>query len=218
MITINHSTGLPNWSQLKNVDAPFSECNVTAAMDCAQCCGDDIMALRRSTDPTKRPADDFYEFLHSDPECLALRNKISPKDEPNELMEVLAFGLGKWIKAPARVAWQPAMGIAQIVQHIIDGGCGILHGHYPTTSGKFIDHMNALVGLNYGVTYDAAGASRKDISSFIIDDPYGDYRALYGNHFGDDILMPYEDFIKYIKETGNKLYKDIILVFPKEKS
>lgn len=218
---VNHSTGFPNWSQLKNYQEPYSTCNVTSCISAAQCAGFDIMALRRSSDPEKRPADDLYNFLHTDDDCLALRHKLchqaglDPNYPPNELMEVLALGLGKWLKAPQSVEIHFGLPIKMIMQHVIQGGTGILHGHYPTQS-KDIDHMNAIVGLDFDGGYNPDGTAKFTLNAFIIDDPYGDYRKLYALHMGDDIRMPVEDVNKYIKECGNSRNKDIILVHRRE--
>ena len=201
-MTVNHSDGFPNWSQLNNIDEPLSTCNVTSCINAAQCSGFDIEELRRSTDPNKRPADDLYEFINSDSECLTMRDNILPGTPPNQLMAVLAFGLGKWLKSPQSVEWHSSLPLTLILQHIISGGCGILHGHYPTATHD-IDHMNALVGVDYTGT---------TINSFVIDDPYGDYRKLYTIHAGNDIIMPIGDIVKYIKEIGDSHNKDIILV------
>jgi len=208
MTTMNNSIGFPNWSQLKNYDEPYSTCNVTSAINAAQCSGFDIMGLRKSIDPDKRPADDLYEFLHSDNECLAMRDKLAkqaglaPNYPPNELMEVLAFGLGKWLNSPKSVEIHFGYPLSLIMQHIIGGGNGVLHGHYPTQN-KDINHINAVVGCSY----DGTG-----LVNFIIDDPYGDYRKLYANHMGNDIIMPLCDIVKYIKNVDDVHNKDIILI------
>ena len=96
--------------------------------------------------------------------------------------------------------------LALIMDHIIAGGCGILHGHYPTQKSE-IDHMNAVVGLSYDDT---------GLVSFIIDDPYGDYRQLYSIHVGNDITMPLCDIVKYIKNVKDVHNKDIILIRRKD--
>ncbi len=202
-MTINHSNGFPNWSQLNNKAKPYSECNVTAAIDAAQCTGYDVMACRKSKDPTKRPPDDLYEFMHTDQEILSARDAIDPACEPNELMEVLAIGLRKWLGVGlGEVAWHPMLTISEIVSQVIGGACGILHGHYRTDSG-YIDHMNALVGL-------VADGPR--LVSFLLDDPYGDYRTKYATHMGNDVIMPASDVTAMVKPVGSVRMKDIILV------
>jgi len=203
---INNSTGFPNWSQLKNVDAPMTECNVTAFIDAAQSAGYDVMAARKSSDPNKRPPDDLYEFLHSDPECLALRDKLSPGTPPNELMEVLALGGRKWLNTE-KVVWTYAMPLQDILTAVRRGSCGVVHGRYQAISAHgpvTIDHMNAVVGAEWD---DISGA----LTGFIIDDPYGDYRHAYTSHLGDDIVMPLPDIQSYLKgATPDR--KDIILI------
>lgn len=201
-MVINNSDGFPNWTQLNNADEPLSTCNVTSAINAAQCCGFDVEKLRRSPDTNKRPADDLYEFINADSECLAMRDKIAPSVPPNQLMAVLAFGLGKWLMSPNSVEWHYGLPLTLIMNHVINGGCGILHGHYPTQTHD-IDHMNALVGIDY---------NDQTLNAFIIDDPYGDYRKLYTNHMGNDIVMPLSDILKYIKDIGDIHNKDIILI------
>ena len=51
----------------------------------------------------------------------------------------------------------------------------------------------------------------KELTAFIIDDPYGDYRKLYADHMGNDIKMPIDDILKYIKDISDKHNKDIII-------
>lgn len=213
---INHSDGYPNWSQLKNFDEPYSTCNVTSAINAAQCCGFDTEKLRRSPDPNKRPADDLYEFIHSDERVQKYYTKITDKKyPPNQYMEVLSFALGLWLNSPNSVEWHYGLPLELIVDHVVAGGCGILHGHYPTQN-KDIDHMNALVGVEYDASYDKNGKSIKELTAFIIDDPYGDYRKLYAEHMGNDIKMPIDDILKYIKDTSDKHNKDIILIHRSE--
>lgn len=148
MLTINRSEGRANWSQLKNLDEPLSTCNVTACINAAQACGCDVMALRKSSDPNKRPSDDLYEFMQSDARVQGFYARNTDKSAPpNQFMEVLAYALGLWLGEPDKVQWHAALPLKMIAMHIIKVGCAVVHGHYPTLTND-IDHITAFVGMN----------------------------------------------------------------------
>lgn len=217
MLTINRSNGKDNWSQLKNLDEPLSTCNVTACINALQSCGYDIMALRKSTNPNKRPSDDLYEFMQSDSRVQGFYARNTDKAlPPNQYMEVLAYAVGLWIGDPSKVEWHSALPIKMIATHIIKSGCAVVHGHYPTTTHD-IDHITAFVGMNYGITYDQTGAIDKiDIVSIIDDDSYGDPWSKYQVKMGNDILYTPDQITQTIKPIGDALRKDAILIFNKE--
>jgi hypothetical protein len=208
-MTINRSAGKPNWSQRKNAHEPLSTCNVTACINAAQSCNYDVMACRRSTDPNKRPSDDFYEFIHSDPDVQNFYRSLGVSNPPNQIMEVLAYALGQWLRAPGKVTWHSGMDITVIGRWVRFHGCAVVHGRYPCKHGDGsigkIEHITALVGLNWS-TY---------IDSFIMDDSYGDYRLQYAAGIGDDIIMSMADAQALLKCGANTTpagLKDAILI------
>lgn len=213
MIEINRSENKDNWSQIKNLNEPFSTCNVTACINAAQSCGYDVMSLRKSSDPNKRPSDDLYEFIKNDADVQNFYKKVKSSYPPNQIMSVLSYALGKWLGNADKVKWTPYAHINVIGEHIIKNGCAIVHGKYPAKKSD-IDHINAIVGCQYGIIYDGLGKiSRYDFISFIIDDSYGDYRTKYESRYGNDIIMPMADVEKYLKDVNAPLLKDAILIY-----
>lgn len=189
---VNNSKDNDNWTQLKNQKEPLSTCNVTACINGAQAAGYDVMALRKGL--AERPADDLYLFIRANAECIALWNSLDPKHEIpiNQWIAVLALGLSLWI-GNRNAATFKMTSFEPMRDCIIKGGACIVSGHYPTTKG-YIDHITALVGVDYDD--DTYG-----VSNWIMDDSYGDYRTRYEVKVGDNIVMPHSDFQMYVKEV-----------------
>jgi hypothetical protein len=188
---VNNSVGKDNWTQLKNVNEPLATCNVTACINAAQAAGWDVMALRRSLSP--RPADDLFMFIRLDQDCNRLWKSYDPdgKIPINQWMAPLALGLAKWLgkhdSASFRMAkWE------EMRDCIIAGGSCVVSGHYKTTD-KDIDHITALVGIDYD-------PATMVVNSWIMDDSYGDYRTGYEVKYGDNITMAHADLLYLLKE------------------
>jgi len=204
---INNSHGFDNWSQRKNLNEPFATCNVTACINAAQSSGHDVMACRKGL--ADRPADDLLLFIKSDVDC----NKSWESHDPNfeipinQWMSPLALGLSKWL-GNIKYAEFKMSDWAVMRDNIIKGGCCVVSGKYKTVK-KSIDHITALVGINYDET-------TLKVSEWIMDDSYGDYHTRYETQIGNDIIMPHSDFITMLKEQ-NSSAKRCIFVYKKEK-
>ena len=206
-MTKNRSLGFDNWSQIKNLNEPFATCNVSSIINAAQSALWPVMELRKSNDPNKRPADDLYEFMRDDPHVQSFYKRYTDqKLPPNQYMEVLSYAAGLWLGSPQSVEWQSGLPVRLIGAHIINSGCAVVHGHYPTLTHD-IDHINALVG----VSWTADGT----VYEFIVDDSWGDYRTKYESRFGDNIVMPVMDAAEYLKPLDSSMRKDAILIFNK---
>lgn len=189
---INNSAGKANWTQLKNVNEPFATCNVAACINASQAAGWDVMGLRKGL--ADRPADDLYLFIKADKDCNRLWESYDSKGQIpiNQWMSPLALGLSKWLGHYASASFKMARW-EEMFSCIVDGGACVVSGHYKTTSGKDIDHITALVGVDYDPV-------KMTVNSWIMDDSYGDYRTGYDVKFGDNIVMAHADMLNLLKE------------------
>lgn len=191
-MVVNNSVGKDNWTQLKNVNEPLATCNVTACVNAVQASGWDVMAMRKGL--ADRPADDLYLFIKADKDCKRLWEAYDPKGTIpiNQWMAPLALGLAKWLGHHAAASFKMARW-EEMFDCIVNGGSCVVSGHYQTANGKAIDHITALVGLDYD-------QEKMTVNSWIMDDSYGDYRTGYDIKFGDNIKMAHADMLFLLKE------------------
>ncbi len=109
--------------------------------------------------------------------------------------------------------------IKDILFNIIQGGAVVLSGVFPYKNNTKIHHVVCLSGF----TTKQLGADTVDspelidisqIDSVIIDDPYGDYKKLYTSDNGDNVYMPWSEFISIMNDQFNSVAKRAHLITP----
>jgi hypothetical protein len=141
---------------------------------------------------------------------------------PNEIHAVLAYAFNKWMGCsdtkPIATFRDNAL-ILDILSEIIDDRAVVMSGTFPYkynngTLGT-IGHINVLVGLEYSKdTLDKNRINIKGLNSvsslkkikptnFIFDDPYGNLYKNFESGTGNDVKIPYTDFIKYYKPLND---------------
>lgn len=209
MVTVNLSQGKDYFTQRNNRIDPNGTCGPTSL----------IMALLYSGYELpdcggRQPEDVLTEFIRTNREVMEYYKKMYPiefgKNVPaNELAPVRAFGTNRWMnKEVNRFAWTAR--IQEIVFSIKEKKACVVSGQWPYRAGgveKTIGHIVCVCGFqtaqeDIGNIKDALQVDSTSIISLIIDDPYGDYRTGYVDARGNDVIVPYKDFLKIVKEPG----------------
>jgi len=192
---VDNGKGKPFRSQRDNKEKPASACNVTSMIIALCAAGYPVDTFAPKGE---QPEDALMRFIYSDAATLKRWEQIDPKKEtpPNQWHAVLAYGAGRFLKSfgfdPAAVTFREAVSAADIVEAITFGGAAVVSGVFQQ-NGKPLNHVVALTGY---------GNDEKGFY-FIIDDPWGDYRADYKNHNGKGVKMPMADFVRIMKPQSS---------------
>ena len=194
----NNSLGKPYYSQRNNVLKPEGACNVTAMVSALSAAGWPVEKF--SDEKYTQPEDALMHFILADPIIDREWHRIDPPSRyaPNEWHLLLAMGTNMLLRkckllAPyeATVIFNDNRRLADFTTALDSGGAAVVSGLFATQNGRVLGHVVSVVGYKK----DAGGK----LSSFIIDDPWGDYRTKYANTNGDDIEMPIADFMQIMK-------------------
>ena len=98
----------------------------------------------------------------------------------------------KWID------FLPGVSIETIIAHLKKGGGVVLSGEFRLKK-RNLHHIVSLAGF---VT-----DGNEDVTQFIIDDPYGDFRTDYHDQHGNNILITRDEFVVIFKPTGVETVK-----------
>lgn len=109
--------------------------------------------------------------------------------------------------------------IEEILFNITQGGAAVLSGVFPYKNNTKIHHVVCLAGFTTKqLDADKVDSPEKidisQIDSVIIDDPYGDYKKLYGSDNGDNVYMPWAEFISIMNDQSNSVSKRAHLITP----
>ncbi len=139
-----------------------------------------------------------------------IRKEYLNKKPANEIHAVAEYALNLFVGETVGYFTTEAT-LRTMAVHLHSGNCCVVSGLWPYRDKfgktKSINHVVCVVG--FITTQKEIIGRNVDISQvtdFIIDDPFGDYRTLYQNHNGNDVVVPINDFNKYVKES-NRLTK-----------
>jgi len=206
---VNLSKPADYYSQRNNRIRPLETCAPTSMIDALVASG---IALPETDD--EQPEDALTHFLEHDPRVIDfyrnndqawIREFYAAGRPPNEIHPVLAYGTNLWLGRPDLVRFTWSATVTGIAIALRRGSAVVVSGEWPCAmrdgSIKEIGHVVAVVGFE-----TAQDTVREDphldgelISAFIIDDPYGDYRTLYRERRGDDVVCSLADFKAYTK-------------------
>ncbi len=116
---------------------------------------------------------------------------------PNEVHQMLEWGVNTLLKRKAD-SFATNVPVETIIAHLIKGGGVVLSGKFKLTT-RTLNHIVSLAGF---VT-----DNNEDITHFIIDDPYGNFRTDYQNLHGNNIRITRDEFISIFNPTGNESVK-----------
>ena len=182
---INVSDGKENYSQRNNEIKPLESCQVTSMVMGLDYCG--------------------YSFpygKYSQPED-NLRAFIEEKGWNPEFHEYLSQGTNEWMGRLV-TKFYSNLPLNVIMSEILSNRPVVISGAfpgYPVNRTSPLNHVVCLVGFEWednNYNYDPTFA--------IIDDPYGNTMNNWQGS-GNDVKIPYELFIDWIKPCGSTLSK-----------
>lgn len=194
-MTVNYSKGSDYHTQRNNKVVPWSSCNTTSA----------IMALKQAgygmpSHVKGQPEDALSKHLRTDEayrKMMALapwafeRKSGNPIYSPQEVHSVLEWGINSWIGHDAD-HFTTAATMADLLGYLDTNGGVMLSGRFPLPGGE-MGHIVSLAG------YILAG---EQLTHWIIDDPYGDWRTEYRTVKGNDIALSVSDFELIFERPG----------------
>jgi uncharacterized protein YvpB len=191
-MVINVSYNKKNYSQRNNEVKPFSSCNVTSMVMAL-----DYLGYTLPNGAYQQPEDNLRAFIER-----------HGKDPTNHY--VLSDYTNKWMgKEVARFSTERTIGA--ILTELREGRPVVISGTFPgypepnvnkvTGKQESLGHIVCLVGLEF-----KNGNSGSLPDSMIWDDPYGNTLQNWMGS-GNDISIPYQTFIDWIKPCGDTTYK-----------
>ena len=199
---INNTKGKDYYSQRNNKNNPFTACNVTAAIQ--SLIGSNI---NFGHPKEMQPEDYLMGLLQSQiarEETLKKAPWAFDRDGTllypiNQIMIMLAWGID--ILVGNKITKFGYFSTEELVDDVIKGSCPIIGGDFIKNQGG-LDHFISFVGIKYDARVTNFNES---IESFIVDDPYGDFKTSYKSHKGNDIqLTPVEFFNRVVNCNENK--------------
>ena len=177
-MVFNYSKDNDYHTQINNRSLPLSTCNTTSM----------IMALKQAgvslPFPTNvQPEDYLTDFLRS-PESYRKMKEMTPwffdrgtgkaTVAPNEVHQMLEWGVNTLLKQKVD-EFSTGVSIETIIAHLIKGGGVVLSGEF-RLKNRNLHHIVSLAGFVID--------ENEDVTHFIIDDPYGDFRTDYQDQRG----------------------------------
>jgi len=186
-----------NYTQLNNEIKPLESCNVTSVIMALDYMGyvNDFPKGRY-----KQPEDNLRDFIENDPECIKsyenyIRMNAWAKNIPApQIHDVLSTCTNLWMKKVV-TRFRSYMVITDIINEIKNGRPVVINGLFQRPGRSPLDHIVVLVGYN-DKTQDVC-----------YDDPYGKTYEWNTNIRGNDCWVPWNTFIRDIKEPDNTIAK-----------
>lgn len=201
MASKNNSAGKPYFSQRDNAIKPESACNVTSMVAALSAAGWTCPASGGA-----QAEDALMRYIMTDAAVNRKWRALDPagKIPPNEWHAVLAFAANRWLASlglpGSPVSFRESVGANEIRSAVLSGGAAVVSGAFPSVDG-ILNHVVAVVGVSG--------------SSFIIDDPWGDFRTGYESQDGNDVEMTEEEFARFLKPQGSaKKWAHLVSVNP----
>jgi hypothetical protein len=137
-----------------------------------------------------QPEDNLLNFIRESPDVQKRWDKIDPKHTipPNQWHELLCLGTNLWLGSKKiKLYWN--LLLSDIIKALDTGGAVVMSGKFRTANSE-IGHIVSVVG------YQSEGAA---VTHLILDDTWGDYRTLYRNQNGNDVVMTVSDYMALIR-------------------
>jgi hypothetical protein len=140
-----------------------------------------------------QPEDNLLNFIRENPQIQQRWDKIDPKHTipPNQWHELLCLGTNLWLGTnKIQLYWN--LLLEDVVKAVDAGGAVVMSGKFRTVNSE-IGHIVPVVG------YQAEGPT---VTHLILDDTWGDYRTLYRQTNGDNVVMPVKDYLSFIRPNN----------------
>lgn len=218
-LTFNVSQGLANFSQrnnqyideISNKNIAMSMCNITSYCMAYSYVGG---IFPNSSKKYTQEEDKALEFIRNDKDTLDYYKSILPafynswrKNEvgnypPEQIHTVLNYGFNRYVGWKA-ASFNEKTDINNIIKEIV------INGRPMVLSGKFgnLNHIVCLVGIvakKEILDHLNDNNLLKQVTSFIIDDPYGDFHTGYSVTKGNDIQMSVDEFLHIFKPIDDR--------------
>jgi len=206
-------------SQRKNAIRPLITCNVTSECMALLYAGYSLPL------PSPMPegwddADVLENFMLTDERVSEYYKQIDPaewqkwqdnKDNPkvctppNEYHKVLSYGVNLWLGDDVDTFTTDAS-MKDVIAQFVNGRAAVHSGLWDG-----FHHIICSVGVITAQDLSQI-SSREDIDlsqveSIIVDDPYGNYATKYQDPNGNDVVVPYKDFISFTNTLGSETAK-----------
>lgn len=190
--------GKDNYSQRNNYIRPLESCNVTSMVTAIDYRGHTFPKGKYS-----QPEDNLRFHIENDMYCKKYYQEYcanypwAKSLSPVEIHEVLSWGTNNWMNAKV-TKFIGAMRIEQIIGEIKAGRPVVISGTFPWKhfpNKKPIGHIVCLVGYN------------DETKEVCYDDPYGKTYEWSLGVSGNDTWVPWDLFIRDIKECHNETHK-----------
>ncbi len=112
---------------------------------------------------------------------------------PNEVHQMLEWGVNTLLKRQVD-RFSTGVSIETIIAYLKEGGGVVLSGEF-RLKNRNLHHIVSLAGF---VT-----ERQEDVTHFIIDDPFGDFRTDYADHHGNNIRITRDEFVGIFKPGGD---------------
>ena len=195
----NNSENKPYYTQRNNKLKPNGACNVTSMIAALSAAGWDVGKIATKEYP--QPEDALMHFILADKRVDAFWRIMDParRYPPNEWHAVLEFGTNRYMRECGltdgqAVEWGEKRRLCDIQDVITSGGAAVVSGIFTAEGKKTIGHVVACVGFKA----DDDG----ELTHFILDDSWGDYRTEYKSKNGNDVEMPLDDFKAMIRSCN----------------
>jgi uncharacterized protein YvpB len=178
---INISKGKENFSQRNNLNKPLESCNVTS-----MCMAISYLGYEFPKGAYEQPEDNLRAFIEAHGKSPEVHADLS--DMTNE-----------WIGQKI-TSFSTERNILKIMQELLDGRPVVISGAfpgYPTLRAKPLHHIVCLVGAEW-----PDDKTEYFPESVIWDDPYGNTMNDWKGS-GNDIKVPWQNFIDWIKPVGS---------------
>ncbi len=201
----NNSDGKPYYSQRNNELRPEGACNVTAMINALSAAGWPVERL--ADEKYRQPEDALMHFLLADANIDREWHRIDPPGSypPNEWHPLLCLGTNMLLRnkgllgrTDTAVTFSETHLVTDFAEAVDAGGAAVVSGCFETANRRVIGHVVAVVGYK-------ADDTNGTVKSFLLDDPWGDYRTKYEDAHGNDIEMPLSDFTAVIKAKGSEI-------------
>ncbi len=234
IFTVDVSHGKENYSQRNNQYKHYNSdggldvysstmCNVTAI-----CMSLDYNGWRFPVGQYTQPEDNLADFIMKSTEVDSYykskmpalyneyKNNVSGYYTPNEIHACLALGANLWLGVKDADTFSENATLIQIQNELLEDRSCVLSGRFVLPNGKVLNHIVSLVGAiwNFTSAKDVAACvqyvKEKSVlpNSYIIDDPYGDFRKNYESGYsGNNIELTRSEFISIFKPVDNASVK-----------
>lgn len=128
--------------------------------------------------------------------------------EPYEVHIVMQYIMNDFFMDKVDV-FSATLSISDLVYYLVKG-CGIaISGSFDYSNGMTLSHVVSLAGFTSYQEDVLKIEGPEDVNylqvrDFIIDDPFGDYRTKYVYRTGNNIKVPFIDFLNTFKKHGDQ--------------